>query len=48
VLGELPLYPAQLIRKGGLANGRLLVVLVSPREMKVGKKRLRKEEKQNK
>jgi hypothetical protein len=41
------LHPAQLIRKGGLANVRLLVVLVSPKEMKVGK-RLQKEEKQNK
>jgi hypothetical protein len=38
----------QLIGKGGLANGRLPVVLVSPREMKVGKERLQKEEKQTK
>jgi hypothetical protein len=39
---KLPLHPAQLIGKGGLANGRLLVVLVRPREMKVGKRDYRK------
>jgi succinylglutamate desuccinylase len=39
---KIPLHPAELIGKGELANGRLLVVLVSPREMKVGKRYYRK------
>jgi hypothetical protein len=39
---KLPLHPAQLIEKGGSANGRLLVVLLSPREIKVGKRDYRK------
>jgi len=30
------------MEKGGLANGRLLLVLVSPREIKVGKRDSRK------
>jgi hypothetical protein len=39
---KLPLHSVQLIEKGGLANGRLLVVLVSPREIKVEKRDYKK------